>query len=161
MPNMFLPSLFIIWAILLPKKMMSGLQLQILNGAALSIYLETDLVWALRRCHWFTLNTINRIVPKPLSCTPLCKASANAPDLSSKSTGPEPEVWGGQPWSGCVLGMEWQDGEQEHHGVVMWISSCLCWMLPKQHWEVSLWRKRRLSGVVSMDSPRGNHAWPI
>ena len=25
----------------------------------------------------------------------------------------------------------------------------------------SKWRKRRLSGVVSMDSPRGNHAWPI
>ena len=23
------------------------------------------------------------------------------------------------------------------------------------------WKKRRLSGVVSMDSPRGNHAWPI
>ena len=25
----------------------------------------------------------------------------------------------------------------------------------------SKWKKRRLSGVVSMDSPRGNHAWPI
>ena len=25
----------------------------------------------------------------------------------------------------------------------------------------SKWKKRRLSGVVSMDSPRGNHAWPV
>ena len=25
----------------------------------------------------------------------------------------------------------------------------------------SKWKKRRLSGVVSMDSPKGNHAWPI
>jgi len=31
------------------------------------------------------------------------------------------------------------------------------------YWMSSLskWRKRRLSGVVSMDSPRENHAYPI
>lgn len=59
--------------------------MQFLNGAVSSTNLEADVVWAVGRCHWFTLNTRNRIFSKPLGGTPLCKASANAP------TGPKPQ----------------------------------------------------------------------
>ena len=35
------------------------------------------------------------------------------------------------------------------------------WSSSSSRWSSRRWRKRRLSGVFSMDSPSGDHAWPI